>query len=30
MLQDFTVDPALLKAAVKKAKDNSLGVRSAL
>jgi len=28
MLQDFTVDPALLKAAVKKAKDNSLGVRS--
>jgi VWFA-related protein len=28
MLQDFTVDPALLKAAVKKAKDNALGVRS--
>ncbi|HEY2113904.1 MAG TPA: VWA domain-containing protein [Candidatus Angelobacter sp.] len=28
MLQDFTVDPALLKAAVKKAKDNSLGVRT--
>ena len=27
MLQDFTVDPALLKAAVKKAKDNALGVR---
>jgi VWFA-related protein len=28
MLQDFTVDPALLKEAVKKAKDNALGVRS--
>jgi VWFA-related protein len=28
MLQDFTVDPSLLKAAVKKAKDNALGVRS--
>lgn len=28
MLQDFTVDPALLKAAVKRAKDNALGVRS--
>ncbi len=28
MLQDFTVDPAQLKAAVKKAKDNALGVRS--
>jgi VWFA-related protein len=27
MLQDFTVDPSLLKAAVKKAKDNALGVR---
>lgn len=28
MLQDFTIDPALLKAAVKKAKDNSMGVRA--
>jgi VWFA-related protein len=28
MLQDFTVDPSLLKAAVKKAKDNAMGVRS--
>jgi VWFA-related protein len=28
MLQDFTVDPSLLKDAVKKAKDNALGVRS--
>jgi VWFA-related protein len=28
MLQDFTVDPALLKNAVKKAKSNALGVRS--
>ncbi|HEV7550824.1 MAG TPA: VWA domain-containing protein, partial [Candidatus Angelobacter sp.] len=28
MLQDFTVDPALLKEAVKKAKSNALGVRS--
>ncbi|HEX3585870.1 MAG TPA: VWA domain-containing protein [Candidatus Angelobacter sp.] len=28
MLQDFTIDPALLKAAIKKAKDNALGVRS--
>jgi len=27
LLQDFTVDPSLLKAAVKKAKDNALGVR---
>jgi VWFA-related protein len=27
MLQDFTTDPSLLKAAVKKAKDNALGVR---
>jgi VWFA-related protein len=28
MLQDFTVDPALLKEAVKKAKFNAMGVRS--
>lgn len=28
MLQDFTVDPALLREAVKKAKVNALGVRS--
>jgi len=28
MLQDFTADPSLLKAAVKKAKDNALGMRS--
>jgi VWFA-related protein len=28
MLQDFTTDPAMLKEAVKKAKDNSMGVRS--
>ncbi|HEX3154280.1 MAG TPA: VWA domain-containing protein [Candidatus Angelobacter sp.] len=28
MLQDFTVDPALLKEAVKKAKNNALAVRS--
>jgi VWFA-related protein len=28
MLQDFTIDPALLKAAVKKAKDNTLDVRT--
>jgi len=28
MLQDFTVDPALLKDAVKKARTNALGVRS--
>jgi VWFA-related protein len=28
MLQDFTVDPELLKEAVKKAKSNTLGVRS--
>ena len=28
MLQDFTVDPSLLKAAVKKAKDNALGART--
>ncbi|MBZ5504546.1 MAG: VWA domain-containing protein [Acidobacteriia bacterium] len=28
MLQDFTTDPALLKAAVKKAKDNAMGVRT--
>lgn len=28
MLQDFTIDPALLKAAIKKAKDNALGVRT--
>ncbi len=28
MLQDFTVDPSLLKEAIKKAKDNALGVRS--
>jgi len=27
MLQDFTADPSLLKAAVKKAKDNALSVR---
>lgn len=28
MLQDFTGDPALLREAVKKAKDNSLGIRA--
>ena len=28
MLQDFTIDPALLKEAVKKAKDNALGARA--
>ena len=28
MLQDFTTDPALLREAVKKAKDNALGVRA--
>ena len=28
MLQDFTADPSLLKAAVKKARDNALGVQS--
>src|SRR6476646_10727554 len=28
MLQDFTIDPALLKASVKKAKDNALGARA--
>jgi hypothetical protein len=28
MLQDCTADPSLLKAAVKKAKDNALGVQS--
>jgi VWFA-related protein len=28
MLQDFTADPALLREAVKKAKDNALGVRT--
>lgn len=28
LLQDFTIDPTLLKAAVKKAKDNPLGMRA--
>jgi len=28
MLQDFTTDPALLREAVKKARDNAMGVRS--